>query len=192
MELSTSLDLAWLRRSPTMTVKPVSTSARDLGEGRLKLDRTVLLMGTTIDFGLVLDDRLRIPLLGGGLYWAFPSYDTQITSYEGSIARVRPWTLGRAELLLPGIGQRWKYRRNMFAATVRTGVIGTTVEGTIVSGRETDALDMHAVSFLVQAELEGCRRLDPTTRVCLQVVPRVYDHELLNGVIFGVRMEWGQ
>jgi hypothetical protein len=53
-------------------------------------------------------------------------------------------------------------------------------------------MDLRAASFLVQAELEACRRLDPTTRLCLQVAPRIFDHELLNGVMFGLRMEWGR
>jgi hypothetical protein len=44
---------------------------------------------------------------------------------------------------------------------------------------------------MLQFEVEACRRLDPTTRICVHAAPRIYDYEFVNGGIIGIRMEWG-
>jgi hypothetical protein len=150
------------------------------------------MFGVGADVELTVDDRWKVPLVGGNAAWAVGSYDTVLTSFDGSIAHVRPWSTFRGDLLLPGIGRRWKHRRNMWAAAIRTGVSFATVDGAVAAGAESVPLDLSARTLLVQVELEACRRLDPTTRVCLQLVPRLYEHELLNGLTFGLRMEWGR
>lgn len=182
----------WQRQMPTFTAKQVETFARIMPEGQLKAPRSLFLLGPNADLTLTLDDRTRIPLIGGAAYWTVGSYDTSVTGYDGSIAQVRPWTYFHGDLLLPGLGRRWKLRRNMFAATIRTGVSFSTVGGSVASARELAPLDLSATSFLVQVELEACRRLDPTTRVCVIATPRLYDHEFMNGATFGIRMEWGR
>lgn len=191
-QFATSVSGGWLRQTPSFASKPVSTNARDIGANDVKMRGGLGMLGVGGDMELTLDDRWKVPLLGGVAWWAVGSYDTTVTSVDGSIARVRPWSTFRGDLLLPGIGRRWKHRRNMWAAAVRTGVSYASMGGTVAAGAEAAPLDLTAVTFLVQIELEGCRRLDPTTRVCLQVVPRLYEHELLNGVTFGLRMEWGR
>lgn len=163
-----------------------------MGEGSLRTGRSIGMLGVGADVDLTLDDRWKLPLFGGNVWWAVGPYDALMTSFDGSIARLRTWSTFRGDILLPGIGRRWKHRRNMWAAAVRSGISFTTMGGTVAAGTETVPLDLSAATFLVQVELEACRRLDPTTRVCLQVVPRLYEYELLNGVTFGVRMEWGR
>ena len=59
-------------------------------------------------------------------------------------------------------------------------------------GTDTVPLDLSAASIVLQAEIEACRRLDPTTRVCLHVAPRFYDFSAANGITAGIRMEWGR
>lgn len=119
------------------------------------------------------------------------SYDAVVTHVDGSVARLRPWSAYRADILLPGIGYRVKHRRLMFAAAVRTGISVLKMYGSVAAGAERAALDATGASFLLQAELEACRRLDPTTRACLFVAPRLYEQRLINGATFGFRMEWG-
>ena len=43
----------------------------------------------------------------------------------------------------------------------------------------------------LQTDIKACRRLDPTTRLCLQVAPRLYDFGFVNGATVGLRIEWG-
>lgn len=191
-QLATSLSGGWLRETPTFTTQPISTEAREIGESRLRTGRGLAMLGFGADIELTIDDRWKVPLVGGNAMWAVGSYDTTVTSLDGSIASVRPWTTFRGDFLMPGIGRRWKHRRNMWAASVRSGVSILTMGGAVAAGAGNVDLDLSTATFLVQVELEGCRRLDPTTRICLQVVPRLYEHELLNGVTFGLRMEWGQ
>ncbi len=191
-QFATSFGGGWLRETPTFTAKPVSTSAREMGEGLVKTGRSVGMLGVGLDLDLTIDDRWKVPLFGGNAWWTVGSYDALVSSLDGSVANLRTWSTFRGDVLLPGFGRRWKHRRNMWAAAVRSGVSFATMGGTVAAGSESYPIDLSAVTFLVQVELEGCRRLDPTTRVCLQVVPRLYEYELLNGVTFGVRMEWGR
>jgi len=191
-QLATNMNGGWLRQTPAFTTKPVTTSAREMGESRIAAGRSIGMLGLSSDLELTLDDRWRVPLIGGALWWAVGSYDATITSLDGSIARVRPWSAFRGDIFLPGVGRRWKYRRNMVGLAARTGVSFMTMGGTVAAGGDSSPIDLTAATFLVQVELEACRRLDPTTRVCVQVVPRVFEHELLNGVTFGLRMEWGR
>jgi hypothetical protein len=191
-QFATTVNGGWLRHTPTLTSRPVSTEARDISDGRLRTGRALAMLGLGADVELTLDDRWKVPLVGGNVAWAVGSYDSLVTSVDGSIASVRPWSTFRGDFLMPGVGRRWKHRRNMWAATVRTGVSILTMGGSVAAGAGSVDLDLKAATFLVQLELEGCRRLDPTTRVCLQIVPRIYEHELLNGLTVGLRMEWGQ
>jgi hypothetical protein len=191
-EFATSVSGAWLRQTPDFTMKPVATSAREMGEGSVRMRRGMAMLGVGGDLDLTIDDRWRVPLIGGALWWPVGSYDATITSADGSIARLRPWSMFRGDLLLPGIGQRFKYRRFMWAATIRTGVSFASIGGDVAAGAERNDLELSASTFLLQAELEACRRLDPTTRVCLTVTPRIYEYQIMNGVTFGLRMEWGR
>ena len=181
-----------MRRTPSFTAAGVSTSAREIGEGSIDSGRSLAMMGVGGDVELTIEDRWKVPLLGGNAHWAVGRYDETVTGFDGSIARLRPWSTFRGDILLPGVGRRWTHRRNMWAAAIRTGLSFATMGGSVAAGTETVPLDLDAKTFLVQVELEACRRLDPTTRVCLQLVPRVFEHELMNGVTFGVRMEWGR
>jgi len=191
-ELATSLNGGWLRATPALSAAAISTTAREMGAGRVPLRGGLFLLGGTAELGLTIDDKWKMPLFGLSAAWAVGSYDSVVTSFDGSIAEVRPWSAFRGDLLLPGVGRRFKHRRNMFGIGVRTGVSYVTMGGSVAAGNERWDLDLDRFTFLVQAEIEGCRRLDPETRVCLQVAPRLYEHELLNGVTVGLRFEWGR
>lgn len=182
----------WMRTTPNLSAANVSTSARDMAGRDIRSRTGLALAGAALDAELVIDDRYRVPLFGGGLAWAVGPYDTTITSHDGSIARLRPWTSFKGDILLPGIGRRFKHRRYMFGAAVRGGISFFSMNGNVAAGAEQAELDLTARTWLVQIELEACRRLDPSTRLCLMVAPRVYEHELLNGFTAGIRMEWGR
>lgn len=182
----------WVRRSPAFSSDAVNTMARSMRAGTVETGRGLGMLGLSSDVEMTVDDRWRIPLVGGAAYWAVGSYDSLVTSLDGSVASVRPWSTFRGDLLLPGVGRRWKHRRNMWGVSIRTGVSFASIGGSVAAGTESVPLSLSASTFLLQAEVEACRRLDPTIRACLQIVPRIYDHELLNGVTFGLRMEWGR
>jgi hypothetical protein len=191
-QLATNLNGAWMRRAPTLTVAPVTTGAREMGQGEIRQRSGVAMIGVGGDLELTVDDRWRVPLAGGYVYWAVGSYDGVVTGHDGSIAHLRPWSSSRVDVLLPGFGRRWKHRRWMYGVAARTGISWFDMNGTVAAGGDRAPLDLGAQSFVFQIEVEACRRLDPTTRVCAQVAPRVYDHEFLNGLTLGVRMEWGR
>jgi hypothetical protein len=191
-ELAANLNGAWLRQLPALRAGAVTTSAREMGKGTVAGRGGVGLLGPVFELALTFDDKWKMPLFGGAAAWAVGPYDTIVTSFDGSIAELRPWSTFRADLLLPGVGRRFKHRRNMWGIGIRSGVSYVSMGGSVAAGRERWGLDLEAVTFLVQAEIEGCRRLDPTTRICLQIAPRLYEHSFMNGLTAGLRYEWGR
>lgn len=192
-EVIAGAGVAWRRTMPTLeTTSPTTTAAREVGESRVAIGGPMVALGGSFEVAMTVDDRIVIPVLGFAGYGAIGSYDTIVTSVDGSIARVRPWTTYEIDVLLPGIGYRLKQRRYMFGASLRSGVSALNVSGTIAGGANETPFSASGLSLLVQGELEACRRLDPVTRVCAIVAPRIYDFGFMNGATFGLRVEWGR
>lgn len=192
LQIATSMGGGWLRESPDLDSDQVSLAARDIAKGTLKNRGGLAMFGFGGDIELTLTDKWKFPLAGAAVWWAMGTYDGVTTSYDGSIAHIHPWSTFRADLLLPGIGRRIKLRRNMISVALRTGVTWLKMDGDVATGSSQAGLDLSAASFLLQAEVEACRRLDPTTRLCVQVTPRVYEYTLMNGLTVNLRLEWGQ
>jgi hypothetical protein len=184
---------SWIRSMPALkTTGLTSTAARDVPPGKVALGGSLVALGGSLDIAVSADDRFIFPLLGFAGYGAVGSYDRITTSLDGSIASVRPWSAYQLDVLLPGIGYRLKRRRFLFSAGLRTGIEWLAAGGSVAAGAESAPITLIGVAALVRAELEACRRLDPATRVCVQVAPRIYDFGFLNGATFAVRVEWGR
>lgn len=184
--------VALTRTLPTLETASTPASARDLRGTKVAIGGSLVAAGGGVDLGFAVDDRLFLPGLGFAGYGAVGSYDTVLTSADGSIARARPWSMYRFDVLLPGVGYRMKARRFMFVASIRTGISGMFMGGSIASGADDTDVSLSGVSGILQVELEACRRLDPVTRICGQLAPRIYDFGFLNGATLGLRVEWGQ
>jgi hypothetical protein len=191
-QLSMGTNARWMSATPAMAAPELTMFSRIVPAGDVPMRGGMTMLGAYVDAAVTLDDRWVLPLIGGGYYHALGSYNAVISSRDGSLVRMQPWTADSLDIYLPGLGYRMKRRRWMFGAALRTGVSFLAMDGLVADGAEWAPLETKAMTFLLQAELEACRRLDPTTRVCLQVAPRVYDHQLMNGVMFGLRAEWGR
>lgn len=193
LQLSAGLGAGYLRKTPDLDTKAVSTLARDIAAGTVAArGGGIWMLGATVDMQLTFDDRWVLPLLGGTLAWGVGSYDRVASGLDGSIATFRPHTAFRGDLYFVGFGRRWKHRRFMYGVVARTGFSRLVMDGSVAAGADAIPLSMGANTFLFQIEAEGCRRLDPERRICLQVAPRIYEHEAINGVTFGLRVEWGR
>lgn len=182
----------WLREMPSLSSEPVRLDSRRIGEGSLRGRGGLGMAAIGADTGFTIDDRWMLPVTGFYAWWAVGNYDSVTTSFDGSIAHLKPWTASRFDILLPGFGRRIKLRRNMVSFAFRTGATYLGMDGTAAGGTETSNLELSKWSFLAQVEVEGCRRLDPTFRACVQVVPRIYENTFLNGLSVGFRLEWGR
>ena len=183
---------AWMRSLPALTSASTMTAAREVSGTRIPIGGALTWAGAGFELGASVDDRIVVPGIGIAAYGAVGSYDTIITSADGSIARVHPWTAYRLDILLPGIGYRWKHRRFMIQTSLRTGVSAMFMDGSIAGGASDAATSLSGFSAVLEVQLEACRRLDPVTRVCLQVAPRIYDFGFMNGGTLGLRVEWGR
>jgi hypothetical protein len=191
-QLTLGTNARWMAATPAMSAPQLTTFTREVAAGDIPMRGGMTMLGVFVDAAVTLDDHWVLPLFGGGYYHAVGSFDAVISSQDGSIVRMQPWTTDSLDIYLPGLGYRIKRRRWMFGAAIRTGASFLAMEGLLADGVEWAAMETKRTTFLLQAELEACRRLDPTTRVCLNVAPRIYDHSVLNGVLFGLKAEWGR
>jgi len=192
LEVAAGAGVTLFRTLPTLQSERVETSARTVEAQDVPLGGAVTALGGSFDIGVVVGDRWVLNGFGVGLWGAVGSYPAIVTGVDGSIARARPWTMFDVDFTLPGVGYRLKRRRWMFGAGVRTGISIMHVSASIATGADAQDMSLTGVSVMLQAELEACRRLDPVTRVCLQVAPRIYDFGIMNGGTLGLRMEWGR
>jgi hypothetical protein len=191
-QLAGTAGAAWMRALPTLSSPSTTTAAREVPEARIPIGGSLTWAGAGFDLGATVNDRIVVPGIGIAGYGAIGSYDTVLTSADGSIARAHPWTAYRLDILLPGIGYRWKHRRFMFETSLRTGISAMYMSGSIAGGSGDVATSLSAYSAVLEVQVEACRRLDPVTRVCLQVAPRIYDFGFMNGGTLGLRVEWGR
>lgn len=154
--------------------------------------RPYVMLGAMADFGLVLDGRVMLPLVGVAGYGTMGELDAIVSQADGSVARVFPWTTARMDLLGPGLGFRGVHRRFAGSAVLRVGATFGGGDGEVSEGAVSHAFEWVRASVLVQAELAACRRLDPVQRVCLTAAPRIHDFGWLTGASFGLRWEFGR
>jgi hypothetical protein len=182
----------WLRRLPAFDVDSRTTSARVLGGGRIRSSDGMAFVGLGFDSSWVVDRRWRLPFLGISFTAAVGPYDARVTSYDGSIAELRPWTAGRTDILFPGFGYRGAYRRFGWATAVRPGLSILSMDAGIAGGADSADVTLKSVSFVLEAEIDACRRLDPELRLCAVIKPRLFERDLVSGVTMGISLEWGR
>ena len=183
----------WIARAPAIAMtEPLEIDSRTVPKGDIANRGGLVMFGGYLDGGFVFGDRWMIPLFGLGFHSAIGSSDEVLSSRDGSIATLRPWSAYSVDALLPGFGVRAKKRRWMFEADVRTGLGVIWEGGSVVGGAETSTFEGAAVSFLLMGHVMGCRRLDPEQRLCLEVMPRIYEFGWWNGATVGLRYEAGR
>lgn len=192
LELDNGLSALWVPRMPTMSTNEIVVGPRTLSSQDVKPGGSITGLGYNFDIGIVIGDRWNMPLFGASIYGAVGNYDRIRTSIDGSIATVRPWTTWDFDVLLPGFGYRVKHRRWLFSATARLGASLLMQNGSVVAGTESTDVSFTAATFEVFGELEACRRLDPLSRVCLLVAPRLVGFGFMNGGTLAIRMELGK
>ncbi len=135
LDFSVDVRDTYYAKMPTFTLSdPTSTPLRTVGAGTLPSVGPEHFLTFGFDCGLATDDRLLIPLLGMTLGGAIGSTPRVITSLDGTIAEMHPWTAFAITVLLPGIGVRAKERRWMFAASARPTVTAITMAYTLANG----------------------------------------------------------
>lgn len=181
----------YFRTTPRLSYEPIENDLRSIPGGKLARSAPMGFFGASAELGLAIDDRWVVPLLGVG--GAVPAgHQTRVlTSIDGSMVELRPWTTLYGEALLPGLGVRFKERRWLFSAVLRTAVSFLGVHGSITDLRGASALYFTASSFALRLPVEACRRIDPVERVCVVVTPHLYDLGWASGASVSLRWEWG-
>jgi hypothetical protein len=193
-ELSFDVREHWYRSMPRLKLGGAQeTYLRTVEGGELPSTGSQHFLAAVIDSAYISNDRLEIPIFGVGGAAAIGSSPRVITSLDGSMVELKPWTTGMVTFFLPGIGVRFKERRWMFAARARLTGTMMWMNAAVATGRDVVGFDSSPTTsaFGLRAELEVCRRMDPTNRLCLLVSPHVLEFGVMNGGSLGLRWEIG-
>jgi hypothetical protein len=193
-ELSFDVREHWYRSMPRLSLTGTQeTWLRTIEGGELPSTGSQHFLAAFLDSGFIANDRLEFPVFGIGGAGAIGSSPRVITSLDGSMIELKPWTTGMVNFLLPGVGVRFKERRWMFAARARFSGTILWMSGAVAAGGDVIPLDSSptATGFGIRAEVEVCRRMDPTNRLCLLVSPHVLEFGVMNGGSVGLRWEIG-
>ena len=100
----------WLRETPSMSADAVSLESRRIGEGALRSRGGVAMLGIGADTELTFDDRWKVPVLGLQGWFPVGRYDAVNTSFDGSVAQLKPWTASRIRNQPSMPPRRWRGR----------------------------------------------------------------------------------
>jgi hypothetical protein len=181
----------FVRAMPQLTYQPIANDLRAIPGGKLASTGASGFIGGALDFGVAIDDRWVLPLLGIGGALPVGQRAALLTSIDGSMVELRPWTAVYGELLLPGFGLRFKERRWLFSAALRTAVGFMGMRGSVAGLGKPSPLDLSAASFALRLPIEACRRVDPIERACVVLMPHLYEFGWVSGGTVAVRWEWG-
>lgn len=192
LEGQAGLELGFIRTTPKLAFDDVVvTPLRNIRTGGLGSAGPLTFFGGHVDTSIVVSDRWIFPLVGGGAFWAVGESPRTLTSLDGSLVELRPWTTYRVDLLLPGVGVRFKERRWAFGGTVRAAYTFLGMNAAIAGGATSKVVEASGSAPALRMNVEACRRVDPTNRACLFVAPSLFEVSFLNGGSIGLRWEWG-
>ncbi len=181
------------RSLPALNLEDTAgTSARASVTGKAPMAGGLRTLGAYTDIRLVLGHRLTLPMGGLGVQTPVGDQAAVRTALDGSLVTMHPSRTLVVDILGPGLGIRATERRFFFEATVRLSILWLSMPGDIAAGAEASETRLYGLAPGVRMELSGCRRLDPTNRLCLTVAPHVYEVAFANGVSVGLSWIWGR
>lgn len=194
-EISLDVRDYWLRSMPTFSLSDATQiGVRSVGAGVLPTTGEQHFLGFGVDSKYVYQQRWEFPIIGLVGAGAIGQSPRVVTSLDGTMVDMKPWTAAAFTLLLPGVGLRFKSGRWMFGANVRFAASFVWEQVSFASGRSTDETPpaVWAATFGARAHAEICRRLDPEERLCLFIEPHLYEFSGMNGGSAGLRWEYGR
>ncbi len=184
----------WYHRLPSLSFAsdPEQVPGRDVAARRLPRTPNALLGRGGVSLGLRINDRWVVPVVGMSVgLGMLGSNPRVVTSSDGSMVTVFP-RVTQLTFLLPGIGHRWTRRRWELSASARTLATYTAMPASVATSGGATEVVIDTWSIGARAEVDACRRLDPTNRLCLVVAPHLYESGFLNGGSVGLRWEIGR
>ena len=189
---SFDVDAITVRRTPALSFEGAivaTADSRRYPHGPIGARPGYTAIGLSVDYGFTFDDSLIVPLLGGGVAFAAGTYESRTIDVDGAIGSASADRAVMFRVFLPGLGVRAKRGRTMFEASLRGEYDRVTVEASYARGAESVSFPVRGDSLVLLGDASVCSRLDPTTRLCFAVQPRLYDSGWLGGVGFALRYE---
>ena len=130
-------------------------------------------------------------LLGGRFGGAIGPYSPGLRSVDGSPVRVRPWSAWHADVSAFGLRYRKTLRRWSVGVGVALGASILVVPADAGYGAESIPGNVLTPTWTLRGSIEGCRRMDPSTRACLVFTPYVHQYRWFDGGAIALRWEVG-
>lgn len=192
VDLQASAGGSWMRSAPSVGISPTEGNTIRVPDGdtaRLGIPLGFVGIGAGIDVRL--SRALYLPTLGVSWWRAVGSSPTVVTSVDGSIVQLRPYRASLLDVTLLGIGVRAPLRRWLVSADVAFSLTIFTIPGVVAAGAYEEETTGIRASPTIRIDVAGCRRFDPSNRLCLALSPNVYSFGLFNGGTLTLRWEIG-
>lgn len=179
----------WLPRIPPMTLsEPTDTPARTIPARAAPLAGGLFQFQAGANLGIVIDDRIIVPLIGGAFGATVGNVHDVVTSIDGSVLTARPASALMLRLDFPGFGARFHGTRWSFEARVIPALEYWTLPAQLTPDQYAS---LNVTSVSVRADATFCVRADPTSRVCAFIAPSIWEFGPFNGGSAGIRLEFG-
>ncbi len=193
--LDAQFDFSLLVRSSPRGVDGKMRQASERGfrfdEATVPIGSGGFMLGGSVGMALVYADRWIFPSLAFDLLHSVGSRPRLLSGRGGSIVSSETWTTYQIGVTMVGVGVRGKHRRWAGSVILEPGFVVQTTG--VTAPKYDSSAEANAVAFSPRFQIaaNGCRRLDPTLRLCLSVTPHVYALGFFNGFTLGFRTEIG-
>ncbi len=130
-------------------------------------------------------------VLGARVGGAIGPYSAALRSVDGSPVRLRPWSAWHADVTGLGLRYRKNLRRWSVGAGFTLGAGFLIVPADVGYGAESIPGNVMTPTWMLRGSVEGCRRLDPVTRVCVAFMPYIHQYKWFDGGALALRWEVG-
>jgi hypothetical protein len=194
-DFAANLDFSLLVRSSPRPVDGTIKGGLEKGfrfdEATVPMGPGGVLIGASVGFAIVMHDRWIFPSGGFDLVHAVGAGPRLLSGRGGNIVASETWTTTQLGLTLLGVGVRGKYRRWQGSVILEPGLLVQLTDVSAPAYEGEARSNASALGARVLVTGTGCRRLDPTLRLCFSASPHVYALGFGNGFTLGFRTEVG-
>jgi hypothetical protein len=191
VDFDISLLLRVSPRENTGTIPGATAQGFRTESPRMPVGSGGVLGGVGGGMSIVWLNRFIFPAISVDLTHSLGSRARLLSGSGGAVLATETWTTYQLGTTLLGVGFRARHRHWQGSLLLEPGFVVqlTTIRASVYDGEASARAQALSPRLMVTAV--GCRRVDPTFRVCLSASPHVYALGFGNGVTFGFRTEIG-
>lgn len=150
-----------------------------------------VLLGVGAGMSIVWGNRFIFPAISMDFAHSLGARGRVLSGEAGAVLSAETWSTFQFGATLLGVGVRGRHRQWAGSLLLEPGFVGqsTNIRTPVYEGEASWRAQAFSPRLLLTAT--GCRRIDPTLRICLSASPHVYALGFGNGFTLGFRTEVG-